>query len=171
MTKNLESVNARNWMVDFEKSSSWSACTLVASTWKVERSAWGGLFFLPFRYFARETTTSTPGHITITKSSNGPSTRVPWVMLITSFGSHVFFARVRVVCCSGYCGTVSPLHASEIGCANSGTTVGLSSGNDFVVQSLKFSPRSRWFASLSTILSSWCVVSESANPWCGQHGG
>ena len=32
---------------------------------------------------------STPGHITITRGSNGPSTRVPRVMLITSFGSHV----------------------------------------------------------------------------------
>ena len=41
------------------------------------------------RYFARETTMSTPGHITVTSGTNGPSTRVPWVMLITSFGSHV----------------------------------------------------------------------------------
>ena len=32
---------------------------------------------------------STPGHITITRSRNGPSTRVLRVMLITSFGSHV----------------------------------------------------------------------------------
>ena len=31
--------------------------------------------------------------------------------------------------------------------------------------------RRRWIASLSTVLSSWCVVSESANPWCAQHGG
>ena len=32
---------------------------------------------------------STPGHITITRGSNGPSTWVPRVMPITSFGSHV----------------------------------------------------------------------------------
>ena len=46
--------------------------------------------FFFFRYFARETTMSTPGHITITRGSNGPSTRVPQVMLNTSFGSHVY---------------------------------------------------------------------------------
>ena len=38
------------------------------------------LSFVLFRYLA---------HITITRGSNGPSTRGPWVMLITSFGSHV----------------------------------------------------------------------------------
>ena len=32
---------------------------------------------------------STPDHIIVTRGSNGPSTRVPRVMLITSFGSHV----------------------------------------------------------------------------------
>ena len=74
---------------------------------------------------------STPGHITINRGSNGPSTRR--VMLITFFGSHVS-SHVRVVCCSGDCGTVSPLHASEIGCAHSGTTVGLCSDPHFVVQ-------------------------------------
>ena len=45
--------------------------------------------FFFFRYFARETTMSTPGHITITRGCNGPSTRVPRVMLTTSLGSHV----------------------------------------------------------------------------------
>ena len=45
--------------------------------------------FFPLRYFARETAMSTPGRITITRGRNGPSTRVPRVTLITSFGSHV----------------------------------------------------------------------------------
>ena len=41
------------------------------------------------RYFARETTMSTSGHITITRGRNGPSTRLPRVMLNTSIGRHV----------------------------------------------------------------------------------
>ena len=55
---------------------------------------------------------------------------------------------MRVVCCSGDSGTVSPLHASEVGCAKSGTialfdagpgtTVRLCSGPYFVVQVLVF---------------------------------
>ena len=42
-----------------------------------------------FHHLARKTTMSTRGRITITRGCNGPSTRVPCVMLITSFGSHV----------------------------------------------------------------------------------
>ena len=44
------------------------------------------------------------------------------------FANHVIwkscFACVRVVCCSGDSGTVSPLHASAVGCANSGFPAG-----------------------------------------------
>ena len=54
-------MHASGWSIS--TSSSWGACTLVASSRKVERSARGGLCFLLFRYFALETTMSTPGHI------------------------------------------------------------------------------------------------------------
>ena len=84
-----------------------------------------------FCYFARETTMGTPGHITITRGSNGPSTRAPRVMPITSFGSHVS-SCVLVVCCSGDCGTVSPLHTSEVRCANSGLVRCLRVGKSLV---------------------------------------
>ena len=46
---------------------------------------------------------SKPGHITITWGSKSPSTRVPRVMLITSFGSHV---ASRVCASSAVLGTV-----------------------------------------------------------------
>ena len=104
---------------------------------------------------------STPGHITITRSRCGPSTRVPRVMLITSFGSHVS---------SRVCASFAVLET--VGQSLLSTHLHL----DVRIQgifgaSLNFSPRSRWFACLTTILSSWFVLSESANPWCAQHGG
>ena len=89
--------------------------------------------FFPF-FAARETTISTPGHITITRGSNGPSTRGAPGNADHVIWKQCFFACVRVVCCSGDSGTVSPLHASENGCANSGTAVGLCNGPYFVVQ-------------------------------------
>ena len=85
-----------------------------------------------FHHLARKTTMSTRGRITITRGCNGPSTRVPCVMLITSFGSHVS----SCVCASfAVLGTLGQsLHASEVGCANSGSAVGLCSDLSFMVQ-------------------------------------
>ena len=65
-------------------------------------------------------TMSIPGHNTITSGRNAPSTRVPRVMLITSFGTHG-----SRVCASFAVGAVG---------ANSGSTVGLCSDFPFVVQ-------------------------------------
>ena len=48
---------------------------------------------------------------------------------------------MHVDCCSGDCGTVSPLHASEVGCANLGSTVRLCSALSCMVQGLNFSYR------------------------------
>ena len=72
-------------------------------------------------------------HITITRVATVPPRGCP------GNANHViwkpcFFACVRVVCCFGDSGTVSPLHASEVGCANSGSTVGLCSDLPFMVQ-------------------------------------
>ena len=87
-------------------------------------------------------------------------------MLITSFGSH----GSRVCASFAVVGTVlqslfSTLLQLDV------RIQGLLWGCALCGASLKFPPHSRWFASLSTILSSWCSVSESANPWCGEHGG
>ena len=129
-----------------------------------------------------------PDHITITKGSNGPSTRVLRVMLITSPESHV---SSRVCASFAVLGIVGQSLLSTLlqldvriqglllGCA----VISLSwceriqsllfgcAVVSFLWCKTQFSPHSRGFASLSTILSSWCVVSESANPWCAQHGG
>ena len=61
---------------------------------------------------------STPGHHhqgfkqSLHAGAQGSADHVIW--------KPCFFACVRVVCCSGDCGTVSPLHTSEVGCANTG---------------------------------------------------
>ena len=56
-------------------------------------------------------------------------------MLITSFGSRG--SRVSAsFAVLGDCAAVSLLHASAVGCANSGSTVGLCSDLPFVVQVL-----------------------------------
>ena len=108
-------------------------------------------------------------HITITRSRNGPSMRVAWVMLNTSFRSDD--SRV----CGSFAvnfgtGRQSLLHASAVGCANSGSPAGLCSDLPCDVQVFSL-PSRRWFACLTTIISSWCVVSVSANPWCVQRIG
>ena len=95
------------------------------------------LCFFPLRYFARETTMSTPGHITITRCRNGSSSAgAPGI------ANHVirpcFFACVRVICCFVDCDTVFPLHASAVGRANSGSPVGLCSDLPLMVQVLIF---------------------------------
>ena len=102
------------------------------------------------------------------RGSSGSSTPVPRVMLNTSSGPMFLRVCARRLLFWGLW-TVSPLHASEVGCARVCCCV--VQWSSFCAASLTFPPRSRWFASLSTILSSWCVVSESANPWCAQHGG
>ena len=109
-------------------------------------------------------------HITNTRSRNGPSMRVPRVMLNTSFGSHVSSRVCGSFAVNFGTGRQSLLHASAVGCANSGSPAGLCSDLPCDVQVFSF-PSRRWFACLTTILSSWCDVSVSANPWCVQHGG
>ena len=78
----------------------------------------------------------------ITRSRNGPSTRVPRVMLNTSFGSYV-----SCVCASF---------------AAVGAVLQYLSTMLLQLDVRSQYPCGLWFASLSTILSSWCVVSESA---------
>ena len=113
--------------------------------------------------------TSVNTHITITRGGNGPlhagapgnADLVMWKPC---------FACVRVVWCFGDCGTVSLLHASAVGCANSGSTVGLCSDLPFVVQvsiflhavvGLQASPR---FSAVGALSPSWQIR-------CAQHGG
>ena len=45
-------------------------------------------------------------HITITRSGNGPSTRVPWVMQITLYGSHVSRVCASLLLIWGLCYTL-----------------------------------------------------------------
>ena len=79
------------------------------------------------------TKTSVNTHITITRSRNGPSTRMPRVMLITA--------------------TVSLFHASAFGCANSGFLAGFCSGLFHDVKVLF--PSRRWFACLTANICNW----------------
>ena len=58
----------------------------------------------------------------------------------TSFGKPCF-ACVRVVSCSGDCATVSLLHASAVGCASSGSPVGLCSDLLVVMCKSQFSSK------------------------------
>ena len=68
LAKNLESVNGRKWMVEFEKFKLGVLGLLLRQRGRLSAPHEEAFvfFFSLFRYFARETTMSTPGQITIT---------------------------------------------------------------------------------------------------------
>ena len=61
LVENLESVNARKRMIEFGKLG-----LLLRQRGRLSAPREEAFVFFPLRYFARETTMSTPGHITIT---------------------------------------------------------------------------------------------------------
>ena len=86
---------------------------------------------------------STPSHITITRGRNGPSTRVPRVMRITSFGSHSsrMFAAFAVL---GLCYSLSSPRFCSWMCEFR-VYCWVVQGCSFCGASLNFPPHSRWF--------------------------
>ena len=94
------------------------------------------------------------------RGRNGPSTRVPRVVLITSFGSHVSSRMCLLF--KGLWDSLSS-HASKLDVRIQGLLLGCAVISLLWCKS-QFPPHSRWIARLSTILSSWCVVSSRQIP-------
>ena len=122
---------------------------VVASARKVGRAASGALSVV----LCSCDTMSTPGHTTITRNGNCPSTRVPRVILITSFGSHVSSRVCASFAVLGIAGQSLLSTLLQLDVRMQGLLLGCA------VISLLWCKSQ--FSSLSTILSSWYVVSES----------